>query len=95
MTEAEMQTAVAIIRENIEHLETQKIDALIFQALPRITPVDMATIWGKYLTWAKEDVRRHERETELFLAWVSEQEAKGRPESELIFGNFFRERVAN
>ena len=70
MTEAEMQTAVAIIRENIEHLETQKIDALIFQALPRITPVDIAAIWGEYVTWAKEDLRRHERETELFLAWV-------------------------
>jgi len=34
-------------------------------------------------------------ENSLFLAWVSEQEAKGRPESELIFGNFVRERFAN
>ena len=46
------------------------IDAQIFQALPRITPVDIAAIWGEYVTWAKEDLRRHERETELFLAWV-------------------------
>jgi len=89
-----LRTAVAIIREHIEQLETHEIDALIFQALPRITPVDMAAIWGEYLR-AKEDLRRHERETELFLAWVSEQEAKGRPESELIFGNFARERFAN
>jgi hypothetical protein len=50
MTEAEMQTAVAIIREHIEQLETHKIDALIFQALPRITPVDIAAIWGEYVT---------------------------------------------
>ena len=57
--------------------------------------MDIAAIWGEYVTWAKEDLRRHERETELFLAWVSEQEAKGRPESELIFGNFVRERFAN
>jgi hypothetical protein len=50
MTEAEKRTAVAIIREHIEQRETHEIDALISQALPRITPVDMAAIWEEYLT---------------------------------------------
>ena len=53
--------------------------------------MDMAAIWGEYLAEAKIEAARHKRETALFLAWVSEQEAIGRPEGELIFGNFVKE----
>jgi hypothetical protein len=53
--------------------------------------------FGKCLKFTKAGLsqKRLFMENSLFLAWVSEQEAKGRPESELIFGNFVRERFAN
>jgi hypothetical protein len=52
--------AVSIIREHIEDLETHEIDQLIFQAFPRITPVDMAAIWGEYLEEAKIELQARE-----------------------------------
>ena len=62
----------------------------------RILRVCTAAIW-QVLEIYKSGLsqKRLFMENSLFLAWVSEQEAKGRPESELIFGNFVRERFAN
>jgi hypothetical protein len=87
--------AVSIIREHIEDLETHEIDQLIFQAFPRITPVDMAAACGAYLAEAKQVAQQHQAELAAFSAWIDEQVALGRPESELTFGAFVRARFTN
>jgi hypothetical protein len=91
MTAEEHAVAVGIVRDNIDELETDEINQLICQNFPRATPFDMSDVWGEYVKWAKVDLARHERETELFEAWDAEQRAQGRPEAELVFGNFVRE----
>ena len=90
-----LQIVIAIIEEHIEDLETHEIDKLIFQAFPRITPVDMAAAWRAYVAWAKQDVEEHEAELAAFSAWADEQEAQGRPKSELTYGAFVRARFTN
>jgi hypothetical protein len=92
MTEAEMRTAVSIIRELFDDALNEEIDAEICRELgPRITPKDLAAAWSQWGDAAELEARRGNVEFKLFKAWASEQAARGRPESELTFGTFARE----
>jgi hypothetical protein len=71
------------------------VDAAVYRAFPRITPAEEAAAWRAYVTWAKQDAAEHEAEAAAFSAWVDEQKAKGRPESELVYGAFVEARYAH
>jgi len=59
--------------------------------LPAITPAELAIAYREYAIEAAEIARRAEAESELFKGWALEQAARGRPETELTFGNFVSE----
>jgi hypothetical protein len=94
--EIAVQTAVDIIRDSCAAGisfgdDEDEIDARIRGRLPAITLPELTIAYREYTIEAAEIARRAETELALFKAWASEQSARGRPETDLTFGNFVSE----
>ena len=72
-------------------MDTEQIDQMVQAHFPELDPVETALCWkaaSEQLRWRVEAI---EIQATLFEVWTERERAKGRRESDLIFGNFVRE----
>ncbi len=66
--------------------DTEIIEAALYHEFPRLTPTDVARVYGETATYMQRDFLGTLIESAIFSAWADREKAKGRPEEELVWG---------
>ncbi|KKA11584.1 hypothetical protein VP03_23095 [Sinorhizobium meliloti] len=72
-------------------MEPAEVDRMLAAHYPDLSRLELAACWraaAEQLQWMADAMHI---ECELFSAWAERERAKGRPEADLIFGNFAHE----
>jgi hypothetical protein len=84
--------AVTVINDLTEDGMTfEEIDQMLVAHFPEMTPLELALCWKAAAEQTQWKVEAIKIQATLFGAWTERERAKGRPEAELVFGNFVRE----